>query len=372
MNPLSKPVLRYQRREDRPHLVLNLPSPFERGRQRAEQLGSELLGGLEAYDAFFRNAGLTREIIRDSGLRVIDDLAKWRSRSAEELDGVAQGAGVDLWKIAALNARTELLGMATNGFPGECTTLAYVPTGVKGEQIAQTFGVQTWDWNEELNDYWHTQSVKGGFYDFVGITEHGILGKIGVNSNGLALFLNILAHEGDAIGGIPIHILAATVLEEAGSVQEAINLLRTAPVNSSTALTLMDKDRVVSVELSPVGVFEVAPNNGYLLHTNHFLTESEALNEKPLYRPDTHNRYALVSTRLETYGRPHTHNQLLEFLYSDPDQAHLCCLPAIDAELGKRWRTLTTIVLDPLRQTANVLDGSPVEQRRREWLELRA
>ncbi|MCI1035875.1 C45 family autoproteolytic acyltransferase/hydolase [Pseudomonas putida] len=368
----SNTNLKYNRRTDRPHLIIDAGSAKERGAQRATLLGDELRGGFGAYEILFEKAGLSQHVVRESGLRVIDDIARWRPQVVEELSGIAQSGGLELWQVAALNARTELLGSASNGLPGECSTLVYAPRQSVVERLTEPFGVQTWDWNEEQNDFWHTQYVKGDRFSYVGITEHGILGKIGVNSGGLALFLNILAHEGDGVGGIPVHILAARVLEEAGSVREAIELLRQVKLHSSTTLTLADAHEVVSVELSPVGIFEISPIDGYLLHTNHFLANGEKLREKPLYRPDTYNRFDLVSQRLKVYGRPNSHEQLLEFLYSDPDQAHLCCLPDFGAELGKRWRTLTTIVLDPVRMTANILDGSPVEQRARTWLTLSA
>ncbi|MBI0538775.1 hypothetical protein D9599_24775 [Roseomonas sp. KE2513] len=262
MNSLSKPTFTYRRRSDRPHLLLDATEAAERGRQRASLLGDELLGGLEAYEAFFAKAGLDRETIQAASGRVIDDVGAWRPRIVEEMDGIASEAGVDPWQIAALNARTELLGMATNGAPGECSTLIYAPVGRSTERTTTPFGVQTWDWNEELNDYWHTQAVRGYVHDYVGITEHGILGKIGVNSAGLGLFLNILAQQDDGVGGIPVHLLAATILEEAATVEQAIELARATPIRSSTALTVVDRQRAVSIELSPSGVFEVGPSNG--------------------------------------------------------------------------------------------------------------
>jgi isopenicillin-N N-acyltransferase-like protein len=366
------PALAYRRRSDRPHIVLDAPTPFEKGRQRGRLLGNELIGGLNAYMAFFCKAGLSGSAIRDAAMRVIDTTAKWRFRLIEEFSGIASAAGVEIWQVAALNARTEILGLSTGGRPGECSTLLYAPSSRPADDVRVPFGVQTWDWNQELNDYWHTQSVSGGQHHFVGVTEHGILGKIGINSAGLAVFLNILAHEADGVGGIPVHVLAATVLEEAGSVQEGIDLLTEAPIFSSTALTLMDSERAVSVELSPVGVFQKEPVEGYLLRTNHFLVPEGGQREKASYAPDSQNRYELVSKRLTAYGAPRTPEHLIEFLYSDPEQAHLCCLPQPGAELGRRWRTLATIVLDPHDATADILDGSPVEQRSRKWVNLRA
>jgi predicted choloylglycine hydrolase len=371
MTSLAIPAMEYRRRNDRPHVIVTDADPMERGKQRGMALGEELNGGLLAYMSFFEKAGLSKDAIRSAAMKVLDTVAPWRPRVVQEITGIAASVGVETWLIGALNARTEILALSRNGLPGECSTLAYQPRSGISEKSNAPFGIQTWDWNQELNDYWHPQSVSGGRYSFVGVTEHGILGKIGINSAGLAVFLNILAHEDDGIGGIPVHILAATVLEEAGSVEEGIELLRQAPLGSSTALTLMDRDGVVSVELSPAGAFLERPREGYLVHTNHFLNSEAKLREKPLYAPDTQNRFELISQRLPAYGTPTQPNHLLEFLFSDPEQAHLCCLPQPDAELGRRWRTLTTILLDPSGMQASILDGSPIEHRSRSWLELK-
>ncbi|NTE84555.1 penicillin acyltransferase [Agrobacterium tumefaciens] len=363
--------MEYRRRNDRPHVIVTDADPMERGKQRGKALGDELNGGLLAYMSFFEKAGLSQDTIRSAAMKVLETVALWRPRVVQEITGIAASVGVETWLVGALNARTEILALSRKGLPGECSTLAYEPGSATHGNAKGPFGIQTWDWNQELNDYWHPQSVSGGRYSFVGITEHGILGKIGLNSAGLAVFLNILAHEDDGNGGIPVHILAATVLEEAGSVEEGIELLRQAPLGSSTALTLMDRDRVMSVELSPAGAFLVSPQEGYLVHTNHFLNREANLREKPLYAPDTQNRFELISQRLATYGTPTKPDHLLEFLFSDPEQAHLCCLPQPGAELGRRWRTLTTILLDPANMRASILDGSPIEHRSRSWLELK-
>ncbi|MFJ1826850.1 C45 family autoproteolytic acyltransferase/hydolase, partial [Streptomyces sp. NPDC088178] len=161
-----------------------------------------------------------------------------------------------------------------------------------GRSAPRTFGVQTWDWHIELSALWHTLEVRGGRHDFVGLTEDGILGKIGVNSAGLALHFNILGHVRDSIGGIPVHVLAAIVLEEAGSVAEAVEIVRSAPLASSGSFALFDETDAVLLDLSPVGVFSMQPEQGMLVRTNHFLMPGPAADEKTwLHQPDSGERY---------------------------------------------------------------------------------
>lgn len=349
-----------------PHIAVRAATPYERGRERGELLRDPLPGGLELYLDLFRLAGLTEARVREDALRTADATAAFRPRLREELEGVAAGAGVELWHVSALNARTEILSQSPAGRPGECSTV------VRRLGPGRTVGVQTWDWHLELAPYWHTQEVRGGRHDVAGLTEHGILGKIGVNSAGLALHFNILGHRADGVGGVPVHLLAAAVLEEAGSVEEGLDLVRSAPVSASTSFTLFDPDAAVTTDITPAGVFVVEPSAGTLIRTNHFLSAAAREDEKDIYQPDSGDRHDLLATRLATRPDPEGADDLLTLLHSGPGEPPLCCVPDLDLPLGERWATLATVVLDPAARTARIAAGTPLEARDRPWRTLTA
>lgn len=151
----------------------------------------------------------------------------------------------------------------------------------------------------------------------VGLTEHGILGKIGINSAGLALHFNILGHRRDGVGGVPMHVLAAVVLEEAGSVAEAVEIVRGAPIASSGSFALFDTTEAVLLDLSPEGVFAVETDRGTLVRTNHFLSPTPAAGEKTwLYQPDSGERYDLIRRRLTPTALPQSPDELVALLVS--------------------------------------------------------
>lgn len=356
---------------ERRHVAVTASDPFKRGEERGERLRDALPGGLDLYIELFRLAGLTEDRIREDALRTADVIDAFRPRLREELEGLAAGAGIDPWQVYALNARTELLSQSPQGRPGECSTI--VRRLETGEGGPRTFGVQTWDWHVELAPYWHTHEVRGGRHDVVGLTEHGILGKVGVNSAGLALHFNILGHRADGVGGVPVHLLAAAVLEEAGSVGEALDLVRSASVSASSSFTLFDRETVVTADITPIGVFVVEPVGGTVIRTNHFLSPEPRAGEKSeLYQPDSGERYDLIAARLARGPRPRSAADLLGFLYSGPGQPPLCCVPDMTLPLGERWATLSTIVLEPASRTARIAEGSPLEARDRPWRVLTA
>ncbi|WP_217144500.1 C45 family peptidase [Streptomyces sp. AC627_RSS907] len=354
----------------RPHVKAAATDPFDRGVARGEQLRDGIPAASEVYDRLFALGGITPAQVSEDAERALDTIGRFRPAARAEISGIAHGAGVDEWRVAALNARTEILARGSAVPPGECTTIVRRIDGDDGSP--RTLGVQTWDWHVELGAMWHTLESRGGRHDFVGLTENGILGKMGVNSAGLALHFNILGHVRDGIGGIPMHVLAAIVLEEAGSVAEAVEIVRGSPLASSGSFALFDETDAVLLDLSPVGVFEVPPTQGTLVRTNHFLTPVPAAGEKTwLYQPDSGERRDFVRARL-AHRQPTTVDDLAGLLVTGEGEPPVTCLPDPDKPLGQRWASLATLTLEPATRTARILDGTPADIGSRDWRVLTA
>ncbi|MFD4907279.1 C45 family autoproteolytic acyltransferase/hydolase [Kitasatospora purpeofusca] len=377
------------RPDHRRHVHVDAADPYRRGAARGEQLRAHLPAALDVYDRLFALGGITPARVRDDAERALDAVGEFRPGARAEIEGIAHGAGLDPWRVAALNARTEILARSATVPPGECTTLVRRTTEPTGDTFdandtggtdgpapaVRTFGVQTWDWHVELSAHWHTLESRGGRHTVVGLTEDGILGKIGINSAGLALHFNILGHARDGVGGVPVHVLAAVLLAEAGSVAEAVDLVRGAPLASSGSFALFDGTDATLLDLSPAGVFAVAPDErGLLVRTNHFLTPVPAAEEKSwLYQPDSGERHDFVSARLDRLRPlPDTSEALARCLVTGPGEPPVTCLPDPAEALGRRWASLATVTLDPATRTAAVLDGTPAELGVRPWRTLTA
>ena len=351
---------------DRLHVVANARDPFDRGRHRGTQLRGKLPAGVHTYLQLFAKHQLDEGAVRDFALRSADAIGHWRPARRAEMDGIAYGAGVEPWHVYALNARTEILACGVGPAVSECSTIARRVELADG--TVRTFGSQTWDWHHQLDGEWHTHEIRGGRHDFVGLTEHGILGKIGVNSAGLALHFNILRHGADGAPGVPVHVLAATVLEEAASVDEALEIVRATRRSASGSFTLFDSRSAITADITPIGVFVIEPANGTVIRTNHFLSAEAQAGEKTEYtQPDSGERYRLIESRLHQYPAPHTSDDLLAFLYSDPGQPLLCHRPDPSLPFGERVATLATVQLEPAARTARLANGSPLDARAGVW-----
>lgn len=354
--------------EQPPLVQLASGSAHDRGLQRGRAGGERLSAGWSTYAGLFSAGGIDAARVREEALASLAAVEAWDPDLAAEMRGTAAGSGLTEWQVSALNARTEILSLAGGQRPGECSTVISTIPG-------QVFSAQTWDWHEELSASWHLQSVSHPGGSFVGLTEFGILAKIGVNNHGVGVHLNVLGHREDAPGAVPVHLAAAQVLYRAHTLDEALDLLLAAPVRTSSSISVVTPQGARMVELSPAGPQVVGHGSGnYLLHTNHFLSDKPAAGERvELYQPDSGQRLELLSRRCRNHFDPTGPTDLVPYLCSRPgDGADLCCVPAAGARFGDRWRTLATALIHPETALLQVSPGAPTEAGSGTWQQLTA
>jgi isopenicillin-N N-acyltransferase like protein len=237
--------------------------PTARGRAAGFALGEQIESVLRSYLSLFETS---RELGRDAVLRLGEDaltrVERWQPRLVQELEGVAEGAGIAPELVGALNARTEIARA------GGCSLVARLD-GAEGPWLAQN-----WDWYVDAPErcvLW-TAELDGG-ERLVTMTEAGILAKLGMNSRGLAVGLNILHHRRDGGPmGVPMHLILRALLDSCATVEDAATLLADSPTSASSAITVIDAAGGGAVfEVSPSGVARLDPWDGRLAHTNHFV-----------------------------------------------------------------------------------------------------
>ncbi|HEY1479721.1 MAG TPA: C45 family peptidase [Gaiellales bacterium] len=237
--------------------------PRARGHAAGSALGEQIEIVVRSSRRMF---AATRELGIDAVLRLgeaaLTRVEAWQPQIVSELEGVADGAGVAPELIGALNARTEIIRA------GGCSLMARLD-GAEGPWLAQN-----WDWYVDAPErcvVW-TAEVAGG-ERFVTMTEAGILGKVGMNSRGLAVGLNVLQHVRDGGPmGIPVHVILRALLESCATLEDAQTLIEDAPTSASSAITIVDAAGGGAVfEVSPAGVARIDPRDGRLAHTNHFV-----------------------------------------------------------------------------------------------------
>lgn len=278
---------------------------------------------------------------------------------ADEITGIAEGAGVDPALLMAINARTEILGLSTRN---ECSTLGVV-NAVSGKgRIQRPLLAQNWDWHPVARGavvVWVVPLDNQRW--FVSVTEAGLIGKMGMNSSGLACCMNILHSPADGgLTGVPIHVLLREVLASCSSVDQARSRLESAEVGASTCITIASAHgELAGVELSPAGAAEVIPGaNGRYVHTNHFLRNAERQASRDI--TDSATRLAELRCRLDEIPSPVTSQHIEALLRSHANQpASICKHPRPDAASIDFTETLASVIFDLAEGQAWACIGSP-------------
>ena len=251
--------------------------PYERGVEYGAVHAPQVAATVAAYQRLW--TFLAPDVDLPSvGALALASINEQAPRAADEIAGLAAGSGRTVEEIASLNARTEVLGLIAPRLPAtECSTV--VATGPGHPPVA----TQTWDWYPHMQDNWMVwtfPTAAGG--RVTTLTEYGVLAKIGVNDAGLGVMLNMLHHDADDQSGpprigFPVHVLLRTLLERCSTVEGARELTRSRRFTASSAVTVVDRGGdAASLETFPEGVGEVAPEEGLLVRTNHFVSAEGA------------------------------------------------------------------------------------------------
>ena len=254
---------------------------YQRGRQYGRQAAARVRLSVQAYQqAFAHFAGWDWATVRREAARFEAPVGTFRPAYLEEMRGIADGAGLDLTDILAINVRTEVMYSAkARQAPraakalAECSAFAHVPgPGQPGPAILG----QNWDWLLHATQtlvVLEARPEEGP--DFVTVVEAGLLAKAGMNAAGLGLVTNALVTNAD-VGepGLPYHVLLRAVLDCA-TVTEAVKVLQAGPRSSSANYLIAHASgAALDIEAAPgdfTRLYPLFPEDGVLLHTNHFL-----------------------------------------------------------------------------------------------------
>jgi isopenicillin-N N-acyltransferase-like protein len=195
------------------------------------------------------------------------------------LDSMAAAAEVAPELIYAINARSELLyGTVTCGSPGaeagECTAIGVLDThSVNGHTLL----AQNWDWHPAQRPYTLlliSRDERG--HEVATLTEAGMLAKSGINSAGLGVCVNLIGCDRDGLpGGVPYHVLLRSVLEAdslSWATRNVLRIPRSASINLLIGQSHSDGGELLDLELCPGDAGWLHPQDGILVHANHFET----------------------------------------------------------------------------------------------------
>ncbi|CAI7630853.1 unnamed protein product [Penicillium pancosmium] len=270
-------------------------SPYEIGFQHGSQAKELVHGSIEFYEDYFqRMSKMSWATAEDVAMKFRPFLEQHVPHLVEEMQGIADGAGVSLPAVFALNARTEIsMGMMDDG----CTSLAW-----KGDDFS--VAGQNWDWEAAQKArlvILHIKPNQSGIAPRAKIslaTEAGLLSKSGLNSHGVAVFVNAIKAAGVKFDALPIHIALRTVLD-CESRLKAIARLLSLTLGTSGHIMIADKTGGTSLEFSHLDIIQMEMANGQIAHTNHFLAKHDPAVKDSHIFPDSITRQKRIMLLLE-------------------------------------------------------------------------
>jgi isopenicillin-N N-acyltransferase like protein len=350
-------------------LVAAAGEPFEVGYQH----GAARAGLLRAFVAedLCRINRLTPAPVSVDSLRPVlaeygAAIAAAAPRLSQEIEGLARGAGLSRELAVLLQVRREIIGFQRVPARGDCTTYASLSAGPGGGPVL----AQTVDLNGDLDDQIAVLDItlpgaarlRSPRRALV-LSFGGLLGYLGVNSDGLAIGLNLVVG-GTWRPGLPPYLAIRHLLDHASCVADALAILADLPLASSRSLTLCDPDTVACAEILDNQVRLVT--GAQPVHTNHFLDPGFALADdlNVFARNSSLARLKAAEAGLAGFaGRARTGpGASVEEHFALLARPPICVADTGDI---RRERTVAAVVLLPDRGELHVRPGDPSRSRTR-------
>ena len=268
---------------------------------------------------------------------------------AEELRGLAKGADISHDQALLLQVRREVMGYSKIPTMGDCTTYARAGVSQPGTAVL----AQTVDLNGDLDDQVSVLDVArpGSGRRSLVLSFGGLLGYLGINSDGLAVGLNLVLG-GEWRPGLPPYLAIRHLLDTATGVDDAVAILRGLRLASSRSLMLCDASKAVYVEILGDEIRVI--DSQELVHTNHFL--------HPDFVPhDELNIFARNSSLLRLKACQAALTSLPADASPEEHFALMSAAPICVADTGdvRRERTVAAVVMRPEFGELYVRPGDP-------------
>lgn len=322
-------------------------SPFERGAQYGETLRHDIRDFLSDHVArinIVRRDPLTLKEALSMADSYIPHIEACTPQLAEEIRGLAQGAGISYREGMLLQLRREIIAAGL-----ECTAFACF------SQEGHAVIAQNVDLAGRLTDLGMILEVRtpGEEPDLLMYTHVGLIGYLGINSLGLGIGLNMVLSPGWRAGVPPYllirHLLHQPTLE---ACKREIGRIRRA---SSRNLLMTDGRRLLNVEMTVDN--EHVLEDRFLVHTNHYLHEEFKRCDLVSPGTSTYPRLERTKDKLRQYGNSPAVWQIEELLaYHESGPGSLCVHQDGNP---RKVATVASVIMEPAEGRMRVCKGYP-------------
>ncbi|KIV79651.1 hypothetical protein PV11_07199 [Exophiala sideris] len=286
-------------------------SPREIGLEHGRQLSQEIRSEIQLYGRIFQATtrmswpsvqGIAREFSTTIARLVPDIYA--------EIEGIAEGAGVDVLDVVAINARSDIAhGLFSDG----CSSLGW-DRKQHGVLLAQN-----WDWTTEMQKnvvlMTITQPDKPSIWM---VPEAGMVGKIGFNSASVGTCLNSIRAKPVDTSKLPVHVALRVCLNSRSKAEAVQRITDLGSIASAQHILLADPSGPVSLELTPLSDTHIPPDSqGIVCHTNHLVGNGDCREQPWADSPFRLARMQELIQQLARSDTPVDGAHLRETVFSD-------------------------------------------------------
>lgn len=317
-------------------------TPEEIGYQHGSKLRSRIEQNISFYEKLFN---LENKRLQRLAYHYKDEIVNFHPKYAKEIEAIAEGANVEPYWIYALNARTEII----NRLIDECTAVYFKNSALLG---------QNWDWLQESEELAVVLRItlENGL-KILTMTEPGIIGKVGLNSQGLGVCLNYLEIAEESFG-VPVHVLLRNILESR-TIEEATRNIDLYDKGTASNILIGDnKGNYLDLELAIERTFFYPTQNPIFIHTNHYL--AEGFDNSVDEFAGSLSRFARANAIAKNLSGL-TKDEMKLILLDDSDpELPICRKYSLVEDFGNLG-TVTTILMDLKNLKLELTHGNPFE-----------
>ena len=333
--------------------------PHSRGLMYGQQAAARIRLGIAHYREQLEGKRFRQKDLNLAVKKYLPKIDEFDSEHVQEMRGIAKGAGVDFADIVLLNARTEVLQIAerqmkpTGKFvdesPDGCTGVIVLQEASKGNKLIHA---QNWDWKAQCANTTVVLKIRReNGPDILTFTEAGALARSGMNSAGISITANYLECERDYIElGVPLALIRRKALEQE-YLALAVREIYCSKKSGSNNMMLAHEGGIgVSLECAPNETFFVHPENGMIVHANHWQSNvalAKLTDTGILSTPDSLYRDTRVRNLLSKNPGSITSKQVKEALFDKYQEPWSVCRPERPGFTGNLSATVAMVVMQP-------------------------
>jgi isopenicillin-N N-acyltransferase-like protein len=332
-------------------------SPRERGRQYGEQAAARIRRGVGHYLAQMGAETVEERGIGGHARAFVPAIDRFDPTYTEEMRGIAEGAGLPFEAVVLLNCRTEILQLAKRAAEAGdeaspdrgCTGLVCLPSITADGRVIHA---QNWDWKAECAETSVVLRIRrDDGPDILTFTEAGGLARSGFNSRGIAITANYLECERDyRRTGVPLALIRRKVLQSAHLAHAMAAVYATPKSASNNMIVSHPAGVAIDFECAPDESFQVHPEDGLLVHANHWISPvalAKLRDTGIASTPDSLYRDIRVRELVAPHRGRVTMETVKAALFDDFETPFAVCRPPRPSLSGNLTATVAMIVLVP-------------------------